>query len=273
MSFTNAPLKIGIFDSGLGGLSILRALHSSYPHVVFDYCCDQENFPYGTKSGEDIIKFSSRVVSKFVAEAKLDGVVIACGTASTIVLPHLREQLNIPVVGVVPAIKPAAEQTKTHHIGLLATEATVRRPYIKDLVNEHARSCQVELLGSRLLVELAEQKMRGEPVDLQLIAAEIKPLIYCSDLDTIVLGCTHFPLLEPELRAVAPSHVQFLDSSLGIVKRLGDLFGDRLKQSNQKHQTLGQGYTTKVDSDLVRGGQSRIFADIQLTSWRVIASC
>jgi glutamate racemase len=262
------PVRIGVFDSGVGGFSILQALQQELPSFIFDYCCDELHFPYGTKSGEDIIQFASGAVSQFVRVQDLDGVIIACGTASTIALPKLRELLTVPVIGVVPAIKPAAQFSKTKHIGLLATKATVSRDYIKLMVQEHAADCRVTMLGSSLLVELAEKKMRGQSFDPDLIKRELEPLFCREDLDVIVLGCTHFPLLLDELERVKPRPIQFCDSASGIVKRVRSLFPKALEQSFAVQS--GVGYTTSQHSPLLQGALPSFFSQLKIQEWRLL---
>lgn len=215
-------MRVGVFDSGVGGLSILSAIRMAIPDLELAYCCDNLNFPYGTKSEADVIKYSSRVSQQFVACAEIDILVIACNTASTIALPTLRSLLPIPIVGVVPAVKPASQNTKSKIIGILATPASVRQPYLAGLISEFAEGCEVVLCGSSGLVQLAEQKMRGVLIGDAEVRAQIPEILEAASrgLDQLVLGCTHFPLLEAELRRVLPSHVQFVDSGDAVAKRV-----------------------------------------------------
>jgi glutamate racemase len=162
----------------------------------------------------------------------LELLVLACNTASTVALPKLRTSFTVPVVGVVPAIKPAASLTRTRTIGLLATPGTVQRPYIDELIQAHAADCRVLRAGSRRLVELAEKKLRGAAVPPAEVAAELAPLFNASPagasrLDTVVLGCTHFPLLLDELAAAAPWPVQWLDASAGVAARTAYLLREQ----------------------------------------------
>lgn len=147
-------------------------------------------------------------------------IVIACNTASTLVLPALREVFHIPVVGVVPAIKPAAQLSRTGHIGLLATPGTVNRPYTELLITEHAAHCQVTRLGT---TELVEHKLAGDSVDMGRLAKAVAPLLANERIDTIVLGCTHFPWLKDELRAISPRPIQWVDSGSAIARQVETL--------------------------------------------------
>jgi glutamate racemase len=152
-------------------------------------------------------------------------VVIACNTASTIALDHARAALNLPIVGTVPAIKPAAEMSKTRVIGVLGTQATVRQPYVDDLGAKFASDCILIRHGSPELVELAEAKLAGEDIDINAVKAAAQPMFDAPDgdrIDTVVLACTHFPLLSDELRAAFPG-VAYVDGGPGIARRIAYL--------------------------------------------------
>lgn len=239
MSAKLSKSRIGIFDSGVGGLTIYQAIQSALPDCQYAYCSDNEFHPYGTKSDEAVALRTVDVCARFVIAARLDFLVIACNTASTVALAALRSKLQIPIVGVVPAIKPAAENSRTGVIGLLATPATIKRPYVDDLIMKFAGHCRVLRAGSSRLVELAEAKARGNPVDSAAVRDEIKSLFVESSrpaqgaqaaqadqsgrLDTVVLGCTHFPLLREDLIAAAPWPVQWIDSGDAIAARVQQL--------------------------------------------------
>lgn len=222
--------RIGIFDSGVGGLTVYQAIKSLLPAAHYSYCSDNEFHPYGTKADEAVAQRTLEVCLRFVAAAKLDVLVIACNTASTVGLDLLRAHLKLPIVGVVPAIKPAAEKSTTGVIGLLATPATIKRPYVDELIRRFASHRHVVRAGSSRLVELAEDKARGKTVPLNLVHEEIKSLfIEFSDheksvrLDAVVLGCTHFPLLREELLAASPWPVLWIDSGSAIAARVQHL--------------------------------------------------
>lgn len=230
--------NILIFDSGVGGLSIAAAIYEHLPSHRIVFASDNAAYPYGTKKEHELVPRVLEVVRKLIESKPIDIVVIACNTASTVALPELRKQLSIDVVGVVPAIKPAAKNTLNKHIGVLATPATVDRPYTSDLVNSFASGCQIDMLGSSELVDLAEQKLHDGQVSLTQIEAIVEPWLELEcKIDTIVLACTHFPLLQPELATVFTDHgrhINWVDSSEGIARRVGFL----LAKGNQTQPSL-----------------------------------
>lgn len=216
-----------VFDSGVGGLSVCESILSLCPNVRIIYVADNASFPYGTKSEDDLRERITSVISAQSACYQPDMLVVACNTASTLVLSDLRSLLSIPVVGVVPAIKPAAEATKTGVIGLLATSATVQRHYTNQLVADFASHCHVVRVGSSRLVEMAEQYLRGHEIDeaeLGHILSDFFSETLAQPVDKIVLGCTHFPLLKIPLSRCASSHIEWVDSGAAIAKRVKGLF-------------------------------------------------
>jgi glutamate racemase len=218
--------RILIFDSGVGGLSLLPALRDALPAARQLYVSDNAFFPYGVRPGEAVVARVEHVLTTLQPALDPDLVVVACNTASTVALPALRSRLPVPVVGVVPAIKPAASLTRTGCIALLATPATVARPYTQTLIEQFAPHCEVIRLGCSELVELAERKLRGQRVDPQQLISLLDPLLRhprAAEVDTIVLGCTHFPLLQPELAAAFARPVAWLDSSTAIARRAASL--------------------------------------------------
>ncbi len=235
-------MRIGVFDSGVGGLSILEAIQQVLPDASYAYCCDNENFPYGTKTEPAVIDCASQVTTRFHQAAKLDILVIACNTASTVALDKIRAGLPIPVVGVVPAIKPAAERSKSKVIGVLATPATVSRPYLDKLIHEFASDCKVIKCGSSGLVILAEQKLRGTHIKIDDVCSEIIPILDAISLglDKLVLGCTHFPLLAEELTSLLPPSVELIDSGKAIAARVRSLVEQSCSQ-------IGQPKTSSAD--------------------------
>jgi len=218
-----APLLF--FDSGVGGLSVLGPTRALLPNAPFVYVADNAGFPYGGRSEKEIASRVPALLGRLVERFKPRLAVIACNTASTIALEHVRSALDLPVVGTVPAIKPAAELSKSRVIGVLGTEATVRQPYVDDLAARFAADCTVIRHGSPELVELAEAKLAGEPVGLDAVRAALAPMIedpVAKEMDVIVLACTHFPLLDEEIRAVLPG-VQTVDGGEGIARRIAYL--------------------------------------------------
>ena len=211
-----------MFDSGVGGLSVLAPTRELLPYAPIIYAADSAAFPYGTRTEAEIAARVPALLGRLVERYHPRLAVIACNTASTIALDHVRSALDIPVVGTVPAIKPAAEQSRTRVIGVLGTEATVRQPYVDNLASLFAADCQVLRHGSAELVQLAEAKLAGERVDPSAVEAAVAPLAARPDMDMVVLACTHFPLLADELRAALP-HAAQVDGGPGIARRTAHL--------------------------------------------------
>ncbi len=224
--------KALIFDSGVGGLSVYREIHKRLPQLSYTYLFDNAAYPYGELAQETLLQRVEMLITRLVEQQGFDIVVIACNTASTIVLPSLRAKLSIPVVGVVPAIKPAS-LLAVKGVGLIATPATITRQYTHDLIRDFSSDKNVELLGSTRLVDIAEEKLRGQPVNMEELAAILHPLR--QQIDVAVLGCTHFPLIKQEIQAVLGSEVVLVDSGAAIARRVQDLL----------HLESGQGRSDK----------------------------
>lgn len=223
---TSQKYHIAILDSGVGGLSIFKSISQRMPQLSIIYACDNKNFPYGPKPEGLVTQCISNLTEKVIRKFSPRLFVIACNTASTVALNKLRALSPVPVVGVVPAIKPASFISATKVIGLLATPGTISRDYTDRLIQEHAKDTQVIKLGSTLLVEMAEKKLRGIHCDLESVRQELVPFFPAqsqSPIDTIVLGCTHFPLLLDELKATTPKPINWIDSSEAIAQRVSSL--------------------------------------------------
>jgi len=208
-----------VFDSGVGGLSVARCIHETLPGADIVYLADNAGFPYGNQPESVVIERCTTLIRRALETIPCDVVVVACNTASTVVLPQLRQTIDIPVVGVVPAIKPAAGRTVSRRIGVLATPATVRRPYLDRLIDEFAGDCQVERVGHPALVGWAEQLVRGVPVPMAELKKALTPL-QRSGADTVVLGCTHYPLLLDALKTALPEVQHWVDSGDAIARRV-----------------------------------------------------
>lgn len=216
------PPRIMIFDSGVGGLSIAAEVRQLMPAAKLIFAADNLAYPYGTKDELELANRIDHILSKFILAEPADILIVGCNSASTIILPHLRKHLSIPVVGVVPAIKPAAKASKTKVIGVLATPGTINRTYTEQLISDFAGNCRVILLGSSKLVDMAEAKLRGHPIasdQLRLIINELLDQPYGDRIDTVVLACTHFPLLKEELAFASTSNINWVDSGLAIAHR------------------------------------------------------
>lgn len=219
----NGAKRVLVFDSGVGGLSVLDALAASGHALALDYVADNAWLPYGLKSDAELKGRAPVLLARLVAQWAPEIVVVACNTASTIALEEVRAALDVPVVGVVPPIKPAAALTRTGVIGLLATPATVRRAYTTDLIAQFAADKRVVRFGSAALVEAAERKISGEAVSKSAITEAIDGLFGApggSEIDVVALACTHFPLLAAELGAASPRPCVWLDSGEAIARRV-----------------------------------------------------
>lgn len=219
-----------VFDSGVGGLTVVAAIRKHIPDQDIVFVADDAWFPYGSRGDDEIVNRVLSVVGDVADRIDLAAIVIACNTASTLVLEPLRARFTVPIVGTVPAIKPAAEQTKTGVIGVLATEATIRRDFTKGLINSFAKDCHVRLVGSAMLASYAEAELREEPVQDQAILGEIKQAFIelpQGRTDQIVLACTHYPLLLDRLVRLAPWPVNWIDPAPAIARRLGDVLGGK----------------------------------------------
>ncbi|MEZ5995751.1 MAG: glutamate racemase [Hyphomonadaceae bacterium] len=219
----NGANRILVFDSGVGGLSVLDAIAASGSAFEIDYVADNAWLPYGLKSDAELRGRLPVLLAQLVRQWAPDIVVLACNTASTIALEPVRAALAVPVVGVVPPVKPAAAATRTGVIGLLATPATVQRAYTNDLIGQFAQGKRVIRFGSAGLVKAAEAKLRGEPLDQAAITEAIDGLFAApggGEVDVVALACTHFPLLARELAAAAPRACVWLDSGDAIARRV-----------------------------------------------------
>jgi glutamate racemase len=218
--------RILLFDSGMGGLTVARAVAKQLPHAHLVYAADNAAFPYGAWREQQLVQRIVMVLGRLIEAARPDVVVVACNTASTIALTELRAAYKVPFVGTVPAIKPAAAQTRTGVIGVLATPGTVSREYTHSLIHTFASHCQVILHGAPRLAEIAEQKLRGSPVDLEELRSEVSPVFQKRDgkqTDVVVLGCTHYPLLTEDIEQVAPWPVTYIDPAPAIARRTADI--------------------------------------------------
>jgi glutamate racemase len=229
-----------VFDSGVGGLSICQSLRKAGIRLPLLYVADTAWFPYGLREEADLLQRVQQLMEPLIRQHRPSLVILACNTLSTLALPTLRAQFDVPFVGVVPAIKPAARQTQSGVIGLLATPATVKRPYTDQLIAEFAPHCEVLRVGSNELVLAAEHYFNTGQIDLDAIEHAIQPLIQAKQdkgLDTVVLGCTHFPLLVTQLDQLLPG-IQWIDSGDAIARRVKTLLTDQSLDDGDASLTL-----------------------------------
>jgi len=223
-----AQPTILVFDSGLGGLTVFREIAKARPDARLVYAADDAFFPYGAHEEAALVARVVPLMGDLIARVAPELVVIACNTASTIVLPQLRAGYAVPFVGTVPAIKPACAGSKTKRVSVLGTEATVQREYTMGLIRDFAQGCDVTLVGSARLAPLAEAALRAEPVADAEIVAELAPCFVddgARRTDMVVLACTHFPLLLERLTRLAPWPVGWIDPAPAIARRVVDLLG------------------------------------------------
>ena len=218
-----------VFDSGVGGLTVFSELAKARPDARFVYAADDAGFPYGRLSEAALVARVLAVMERLIERHAPDLVVIACNTASTLVLPPLRQRFAIPFVGTVPAVKPAAALSRSRRIAVLATPGTVARDYTRGLVETYANGCAVTLVGSWRLAALAEAELTGAPGRDEDILAEIAPCFVAEEggrTDVVALACTHYPLLLPKLRRLAPWPVTWIDPAPAIARRVMQLIGE-----------------------------------------------
>ncbi|WP_342361559.1 glutamate racemase [Terrarubrum flagellatum] len=262
----SAP-TILVFDSGVGGLTVLSEVMRARPDARFIYAADDAAFPYGRLSEDDLRARVPAVIEKLIARFSPDAVVIACNTASTVALPVLRARFSIPFVGTVPAVKPAAALSRSRIAAVLATPGTVARDYTRDLIETYAGDCEMLLVGSTKLASLAEAHLRGEPVSDEAIAAEIAPCFverkradgYVARTDVIALSCTHYPLLRESFERLAAWPVTYIDPAPAIARRVTQLIGESLMNGAMRCEavalfTSGAGLTPALKAALAARG-------------------
>lgn len=219
-----------VFDSGIGGLSVLKAIREKLPDNRFVYVADDAAFPYGDWEEAVLRDHIVALLGDLIAEHRPAAVVIACNTASTLVLPPLRARHALPFVGTVPAVKPAAERTVSGIVAILATPGTMKRDYTRELIRNFAAECHVRLVGAPDLARLAEVRMRGGPADRHAIASQIAPCFVEIEerrSDIVVLACTHYPFLVDIMMELAPWRVTWLDPAPAIARRLATVMEGR----------------------------------------------
>ncbi len=264
--------KIIVFDSGLGGLTVYRELRAALPDAHYLYVADTDAFPYGNLHKDELITRLLVLFDRLIERENPDVCVIACNTASTIALASLRDHFDVPFIGTVPAIKVAAQQSRSKLFSVLATPATVAQDYTRELVKRYAGSCEVTLVGSRNLAGLAEQFMRGEKVDEDKLRHEIAPAFVTigeERTDCIALGCTHYPLLTDLMREVAPWQVTYIDPAAAIARQTEVVVSQASERpctgasmiSNQLVYTGGDGIGESISTFLQTLGLVDVFHD------------
>jgi glutamate racemase len=236
----------------MGGLTVAHAVRKALPLAQLVYAADTAAFPYGAWEEVRLIERVLLVIGKLIEASGPDLVVIACNTASTLALTQLREVYTLPFVGTVPAIKPAAAQTKSGIIGVLATPGTARREYTQALIQTYAYHCKVFLHGAQRLAEMAEAKLMGAAIDPAELRDEIQPVFRYREgkrTDTVVLGCTHYPLLLEDIEKAAPWPVTYIDPAPAIARRVAEVLKQQELGEQKPGPQAGTALFTSVRAD------------------------
>lgn len=227
---------IGLFDSGIGGTSIWLAIHELMPYEDTIYLADSKNAPYGLKSKEEIITLSMKN-TEFLLERNSKIIVVACNTATTNAIKELRAKYDVPFIGIEPAIKPAATQSKTQKIGILATKGTLNSELFNKTVETYPNTEIIEQIGYGL-VELIEDGKLNSPEMNQLLHSYLEPMIE-ENIDYLVLGCSHYPYLIPQLKKILPQNIKIIDSGEAVAKQTYHVL-------NTKSNTHAEGKSSNI---------------------------
>lgn len=233
---------IGIFDSGIGGLNILQAVKKQLPRESLIYFADTKNCPYGSKTKNEIITFSE-AVTEFLLDKNCKLIVVACNTATGAAINHLRKKYPVPFVGIEPATKPAAEYTKTGNIGILATEHTFQTEHFNNTKNKHAKKINVHIQPGIGLVEQIEANEIESKKTKVLLKKYLNPLLE-KNIDALVLGCTHYPFLESEIKKILPQNVVLFDPSKAIAEQVKKLLQENLLLNSDSDKPIYQFITS-----------------------------
>ena len=243
---------IGVFDSGVGGLSILRELKKMLPNEDFIFLADQLYLPYGEKSKRELVKRSLRITDYFIKNHDIKMLILACNTATSNTIDELRKRYSFPIVGTIPAVKVAAEKTKTKNIAVISTVSTSKSKTLKKLIKDHCRGVNILNIGCRGLVDLVEEgELNGKKVN-DLLLKYLKS-IFESNADYLVLGCTHYPFLKKAIKKIIGKRVELLDSGRAIAKRTKFLLTEHgIKNISTKKKTKVDYFTTGNPENFVK---------------------
>ncbi len=233
----SGPAAVGLFDSGVGGLSVLREVVRQLPHQDIVYLADSAHVPYGNRDIQEIRTFSEAITS-FLIEQGARVVIVACNTASAAALYYLRERFDLPIVGMEPAVKPAAEQTRSQQVGVIATPATFQGELFERLVERFAQDTTVHTQVCPGLVERVESGLADDPETEALLREYLTPMLRAG-IDALVLGCTHYPFLRPAIERIVGPEVVVLDPAPAVARQAGRV----LAQENRRSER-GQGRAT-----------------------------
>jgi glutamate racemase len=230
MNSNNQP--IGIFDSGIGGTSIWKAIHQLLPNEKTIYLADSKNAPYGQKSKQEIITLSMKNTD-FLLEMNCKLIVVACNTATTNAIQELRAKYDVPIIGIEPAIKPAVTHSKTQIIGILATQGTLNSELFNKTTEKYQDTKIIEQVGHGL-VQLIENGDIDSPEMTELLHSYLNPMIE-ANIDYLVLGCSHYPYLIPQIKKIIPEHIQIIDSGEAVAKQTRNILRDKVGFSSTEN--------------------------------------
>lgn len=216
---------IGIFDSGIGGTSIWKEIHHLLPNEKTIYLADSRNAPYGQKSKEEIIALSIKN-TEFLLKLNCKLIVVACNTATTNAIEELREKYDVPFIGIEPAIKPAVTHSKTQIIGILATQGTLNSALFNKSTEKYQNTKIIEQVGHGL-VQLIENGDINSPEMTKLLQSYLNPMIE-ANIDYLVLGCSHYPYLIPQIKKILPEHIQIIDSGEAVAKQTQKILQEKI---------------------------------------------
>lgn len=236
----NQSLPIGVFDSGMGGLTVLRSLKTVLPDESFIYLGDTARLPYGTKSRDTVTQYASQM-ARILVERGIKALVIACNTATTAALPHLQALLpDVPVLGVLhPGAQAVIAATKNGRISVLATETTIASQAYQQIIQEQLPEARISARACSVLVALAEEGMVANTVAREAFRHYLSEF---KDEDTLLLGCTHFPVFKPLLKTLLPKHVAIVDSAEATAYALKEVLEARELKKKSKADMPFQGY-------------------------------
>jgi len=245
---TDNSAAIGVLDSGVGGLSIAKCINQQLPHENIIYIADSLYAPYGEKSVAFIIE-RVNVIAKLLIDKGVKAIVIACNTATVNAIEQLRAQVNIPIIGVEPAIKPAAKKSISKKVAILATQATSENQRFKDLIDLHHNGAQVLIQPCPGLVEFIEQGKQNSQACNALLRQYIDPLIN-EGIDTLVLGCTHYPFVQQQIREIAGQQVSVIETAAPVTLQLTNKLAERNLNANKAQQGQCQFFSSLESKQL-----------------------
>ncbi|MBA4153226.1 glutamate racemase [Flavobacterium sp.] len=222
---------IGLFDSGVGGTSIWKEIHALLPHENTIYLADSKNAPYGQKSKEEIIALSKKN-TEFLLNKNAKIIVVACNTATTNAIKELRACYKVPFIGIEPAIKPAANNSETHTIGVLATKGTLSSELFNQTVLNYPNTKIIEQIGYGLVSLIEEGNIESKEMT-QLLHDYLNPMVK-ENIDYLVLGCSHYPYLIPQIKKILPNHIKIIDSGEAVARQTKNILSEKVGLSDTK---------------------------------------